>query len=67
VLVRTGQVVTVFKKGTKVAASMGGSSTGKLRSIQSLEDWCVWASKAATQTWLDTAGAQANATGRNAE
>ncbi len=44
VLERTGQVVTVFKKGTKVAASKGSSSTGKLRAIQSLEDWCVWAS-----------------------
>ncbi len=56
VLERTGQVGKVFKKGTKVAASKGSSSTGKLRAIQSLEDWCVWASKAATQTGLDTAG-----------
>ena len=62
VLERTGQVVKVFKKGSKVAASKGSSSTGKLRAIQSLEDWCVWASKAATQTGLDTVGAQANAT-----
>jgi hypothetical protein len=67
VLERTGQVVKVFKKGTKVAASKGSFSTGKLRSIQSLEDWCVWACKAATQAGLDTVGAQANATGRNAE
>jgi hypothetical protein len=67
VLERTGQEVKVFKKGTKVAASKGRSSTGKLRAIQSLEDWCVWASKAATQTGLDTVGAQANATGRNSE
>ena len=50
-----------------MAASKGSFSTGQLRAIQSLEDWCVWASKAATQTGLDTAGAQANATGRNAE
>jgi hypothetical protein len=67
VLERTGQVVTVFKKGTKVAASKGSSSTGKLRAIQSPEDWCVWASKAATQTGLDTAGTQANAIGCNTE
>jgi hypothetical protein len=67
VLQRTGQVVTVFKKGTKVAASKGSSSTGKLRAIQSLEDWCVWASKAATQTGLDTVGAQASAEAHSAE
>ncbi len=60
-------MVTVFKKGTKAAASKGSSSTGKLRSIQNLEDWCVWASTATTQTGLDTAGAQTNVTGRNAE
>ncbi len=40
------------------AASKGSSSTGKLSAIQGLEDWCVWASKAATQTGLDTARAQ---------
>jgi len=67
VLERTGQVVKVFKKGTKVAASKGSSSTGKLRAIQNLEDWCVWASNAATQTGLDTVGAQTNATDRAAE
>jgi ribonuclease HI len=67
VLERTGQGVKVFKKGTKVTASKGSSSTGKLRAIQSLEDWCVWASKAATQTGLDTVGAHANTTGRDAE
>ncbi len=58
VLERAGQVITVFKKGTKVAASKGSSRTGKLRAIQCLEDCCAWASKAATQTGLDTAGTQ---------
>ncbi len=67
VLERTGQVITVFKKGTKVVASKGSSRTGKLRSIQSLEDWCLWASKAATQTGLDTAGTQASVVDRNSE
>ncbi len=53
-VLRSGQVITVFKKGPKVAASKGSSRTGELRAIQSLEDWCVWASKAATQTGLET-------------
>ncbi len=67
VLERTGQVITVFKKGTKVAASKVNSRTGKLRATQSLEYWCVWASKAATQTGLDTAGTQAGAIDRKSE
>jgi hypothetical protein len=57
-------VITVFKKGTTVAASKGSFRTGKLLAIQSLEDWCIWAS---IQTGLDTAGTQARAVDRSSE
>ncbi len=67
VLERAGQVITVFKKGTKVAASKGSFRTGKLRAIHSQEDCCVWASKAATQTGLDTADTQASVVDRSSE
>ena len=47
---RAGQVVTVYKKGSRVAACKGSFRTGQLRAIQSNEDWCVWASRAAIGT-----------------
>jgi ribonuclease HI len=47
---RTGQVITVYKKGSRVAACKGSFRTGQLRAIQSTEDWCVWASRAAIGT-----------------
>jgi hypothetical protein len=49
VLERKGQVITVYKRGSKVAASKGSFRRGKLKAIQSKEDWCLWASKAAIQ------------------
>ncbi len=45
-----GQVITVYKRGSQVAASQGSFRSGKLKAIQSKEDWCVWARKAAIQT-----------------
>ncbi len=47
---RAGQVITVYKRGAKVAASKGSFRSGKLKAIQSKEDWCLWASKAAIQS-----------------
>jgi hypothetical protein len=44
---RAGQVITVYKKGSRVAACKGSFRTGQLRAIQNKEDWCVWASHAA--------------------
>jgi hypothetical protein len=38
------------KRGSKVAASKGSFRSCKLKAIQSKEDWCPWASKAAIQT-----------------
>jgi hypothetical protein len=43
---RTGQVITVYKKGSRVAACKGSFRTGQLRAIQNTEDWCIWASHA---------------------
>ena len=43
----TGQIVTVFKKGTRVAACKGCFRTAKLKAIQNKEDWCLWASNVA--------------------
>ncbi len=60
-LKRAGHVITVFRKGTRVAASKSSSRTGKLCAIQSLEDWHSGASNAVIQTGLDTAGTQASA------
>jgi len=40
-------VITVYKKGSRVAACKGSFRTGQLRAIQNKEDWCVWASHAA--------------------
>jgi len=42
-----GQIVTVFKKGSRVAACKGCFRTAKLKAIQNKEDWCLWASKMA--------------------
>ena len=41
--------VTVFKKGSRVAACQckGSYRTGKLKAIKSREGWLLWASKAA--------------------
>ncbi len=50
VLDRAGQVVTVYKKGSRVAAYKGSFKTGKVQAIQNREDWCLWASNAATRT-----------------
>jgi hypothetical protein len=49
---RAGQVITVYKKGSRVAACKGSFRTGQLRAIQSTEDWCVWASRAAIGTGI---------------
>ena len=42
-----GQVVTVFKKGTRVTACKSSHRTGKLKTAKSRENWTLWASKAA--------------------
>ena len=47
VLERAGQVITVYKKGSRVAACKGSFRTGKVKAIQNREDWCLWASNAA--------------------
>jgi hypothetical protein len=39
VLERAGQVITVYKRGSKVAASKESFRSGKLKAIQSKEDW----------------------------
>ncbi|MFM9151927.1 MAG: hypothetical protein ACKOPU_06645, partial [Candidatus Planktophila sp.] len=49
-LERAGQVITVYKKGSRVAACKGSFRTGKVRAIQNKEDWCLWASNAAIRT-----------------
>jgi hypothetical protein len=49
VMERAGQVVTVYKKGSLAAACKGSYRTGKLRATQNIEDWCVWASRAAIE------------------
>ncbi len=41
------QYVTVFKKGSRVAACKGSYRTGKLKAIKSRGGWLLWASKAA--------------------
>ncbi len=43
----------MYKRGSKVAASKGSFRRGKLKAIQSKEDWCLWASKATIQTSVD--------------
>ncbi len=43
----TGPVITVHKRGSRVAACKGSFRTGQLRAIQNKEHWCVWASHAA--------------------
>ena len=45
----TGQIVTVFKKGSRVAACKGCFRTAKLKAIQNKEDWCLWASNLAVR------------------
>jgi hypothetical protein len=47
VMEREGQVVTVYKIGSLVAACKGSYRTGKLKAIQNKEDQCIWASRAA--------------------
>ena len=42
-----GQVITVYKKGSLVAASKGSFRSGKLKAVQNKKDWIMWASKAA--------------------
>jgi hypothetical protein len=47
VMERAVQVITVYKKGSRVGACKGSFRTGQLGAIQNQEDWCVWASHAA--------------------
>ena len=42
-----GQVITVFKKGSRVAACKGSYKTGQLKTVKSKENWSMWASRAA--------------------
>ncbi len=41
-----GEVITVYKRKALVAASKGSFRSGRLKVIQSKEDWVLWASKA---------------------
>ena len=41
--------MTVFKKGSRVAACKGCFRTAKLKAIQNKEDWCLWASNLAVR------------------
>ena len=50
VLDRAGQVLTVYKRGSRVAACKGSFKSGKVKAIQNREDWCLWASNAAIRT-----------------
>ncbi len=50
VLERAEKVITVYKKGSRVAACKGRFRTGKVRAIKNREDWCLWASNAANRT-----------------
>ena len=40
-------VITVFKKGSRVAACKGSYKTGKLKTVKSRENWSLWASRTA--------------------
>ena len=42
-----GQVITEFKKGSRIAACKGSYKTGKLKTVKSRENWSLWASRAA--------------------
>jgi hypothetical protein len=44
VMERAGQVITVYMKGSRVAACKGSFRTGQLRAIQNEGDWLIWAS-----------------------
>jgi len=46
-LAKIGRVITVFKRGSRVAACKGSFRAGKLKAIQSKDDWSIWASTAA--------------------
>ena len=56
VLERTGRVITVYKRGLRVAACKGSFRTGMLKAIQSKEDWILWASTAAIGAKGDEVG-----------
>ena len=51
-----GRVITVYKRGSRVAASKGSFRTGMLKAIQSKEDWVLWASTAAIRAKGDEVG-----------
>jgi len=44
---REGQVITVYKRGSRVAASKHSFKTGILKANKSMENWTLWGSKAA--------------------
>ena len=48
-----GRVVTVYKREALVAASKDSFRSGRLRAIQSKEDWVLWASTAALRAQRD--------------
>jgi ribonuclease HI len=55
-LERTGRVITVYKRGSRVAACKGSYRTGMLKAIQSKEDWILWASITALGAKEDEVG-----------
>ena len=42
-----GQVITEFKKGSRVASCKGSYKTGKLKTVKSRENRSLWASRTA--------------------
>ena len=46
-LERSGRIVHVFRKGSRVAACKGSFRTARLRAVKSKEGWSRWASTAA--------------------
>ena len=42
-----GQVIAVFKKGSRVAACKGSNRTRKHKTVKNRENWSLWASRAA--------------------
>jgi len=47
ILVQRGRAVTVFKRGTRAAATKGSWRAAVLRSTKTREDWTLWASAGA--------------------
>jgi ribonuclease HI len=62
-LERNGRVITVYKRESLVAASKGSFRAGRLRAIQSKEDWVLWASAAALEAQREEGSSADSANG----